>query len=273
MIKIARWGLAIVLAALLSVSAVSACATIEPGRTFGPNTPPIWPNSIASTCWDLIRGSDPDARTNYIYIGQRRREMPPSLNNPDVHFQMAYVWRQEFSDSKFIDIIMTEDYGSVSAAAADAREYARRLGKLPAFMRQNIAYIVGHVGDSNFYAESAAHFFVIFSERAKTRIANNDLEESFFHEAVHAALQQDDGGLGIPIFQAPGWARAGEGDNAYITEYAEMGGGQEDFAESALFGYAMLYYPERFTAEERNAIQQQIPRRLNFWRNVFMSRM
>lgn len=261
-------GLAALIALFLSICSANACATIEPDRSFGPNTPPIWPNSIASTCWDLIRATDPDALVRFTYIGQRRREMPPSVINPDVHYQMAYVWRAYFSDSKPIDIIMAEDYGSVSAAEADARQYARRLGKLPAFMRNGLAYIVGHVGDDDLTSEHAGHFFVLFSERARTRIANKDLEESFFHEAVHSTLQSTEGGMGLNLMETPAWWRAVEADSAYVTDYA-MTDGQEDFAESALFGYAMTFYPERFTDEERNAIQRQRmpgPIRSTAWR-------
>lgn len=265
------WAAFFIVVFLLNAPAL-ACATIEPGRTFGPNTPPIWPNSIASTCWDLIRGSDPDARTGFTYLGERTREMPPSLTHQDAHYERAYVWRVTFSDSRFIDILMSEDYGSLSLAADDARQYARRLGKLPAFMRNGIRHVVGHVGDANFYAEHSGHFFVIFSQRAATRIANNDLEESFFHEAVHAALQSTEGGMGLNLMETPEWQRAVGADEAYITDYA-MSDGQEDFAESALFGYAMTFYPERFTDAEREAIQAQIPNRLAFWRRHFTNRM
>lgn len=253
----------------VAVAWVILC-TAAAARGFGPGTAPIWPNSIASTNWDLIRSSDPDALTGITYIGFRVREMPPSLTNPDVSHGRAYVYRATFSDSKPIDLYMSKDYGSEAAARADVDKYAPRLGKLPRLYRKNIRYMVGHVGDGNLRAEDRGHFFTIFSERAAWRIANNDLEESFFHEATHAAIQYQWGGLGRNWLNSPKWRAAVRADKAFITAYAATSE-QEDFAESALFGYAMTFYPERFPEADRAAIQAQIPNRLAFWRNVFLN--
>lgn len=258
---------------LWAVFLLALCLVTTPtmGREYGPGTPPIWPNSIASTDWDLIRSDDPDALVGVTFIGIRRREMPPSLTNSRSHYERAFVYRATFTDSKPIDLLMSEDYGSEEAARADVEKYAPRLGKLPAFYRQNFYYLVGHVGDSNLTSEHLGHFFVIFSGRAATRIANNDLEESFFHEATHAALEARNG-IGLDLINSPKWLAAVEADNAFITDYAASSP-HEDFAESALFGFAMFFHPERFTAAERRAIKAQIPNRLAFWRRVFRNRM
>jgi hypothetical protein len=253
--------------------APSAIVATPPGRReYGPGTPPIWRNSIASTNWDLIRANDPDALTGVTFVGVISKEMPRSLSNRSAHQEQAYVFRATFRDSRPIDILMSEDYGSEAAARADVDKYAPRLGKLPSFYRNNLRYIVGHVGDSNLTSEDKGHFFVIFSERAAKRIANNDLEESFFHEATHAAVQKEAGGLGKNLLSSPRWRAAVEADRAYITAYAATSP-QEDFAESALFGYAMTFYPERFSDTDRTAIQAQIPHRLAFWREVFTNDM
>jgi hypothetical protein len=241
-------------------------------RDYGPGTPPIWENSIASTNWDLIRSDDPDALVGVIYIGVRTKEMPPSLRHDNAHFEQAYVYRASFSDSKTVDILMSEDYRSEAAARADVDQYAPRLGKLPAFYRNNLNYMVGHVGDSDLTSEDAGHFFVIYSDRAATRIANNDLEESFLHESTHASVQVRAGGMGFNLLSSLRWQAAVAADNAFITDYAASEA-QEDLAESALFGYAMTFYPERFSRAERRAIKAQIPHRLAFWRRVFLNKM
>jgi hypothetical protein len=239
-------------------------------RDYGPGTRPIWPNSIASTNWDLIRIDDPDALTDFTFVGVRSLEMPPNATNSSAHSENVYLYRATFSDSKTVNLRMSENYGSEEAAYADVRKYAHRLGKLPAFYRENLRYVVGHVGDGNFTSEDAGHFFVIFSDRAATRIANNDLEESFFHEATHAAIQKRASGMGVNLLSSLRWRAAVEGDGAYVTRYAASAP-QEDFAESALLGYAMTFYPERFPEADRAAIQAQIPNRLAFWRDVFLN--
>jgi hypothetical protein len=64
------------------------------------------------------------------------------------------------------------------------------------------------------------------------------------------------------------WKTAKARDNAYITNYAETED-QEDFAESALFAYTLIYHPERFPAAERTKIQKQIPNRIAFFMTVY----
>jgi hypothetical protein len=64
------------------------------------------------------------------------------------------------------------------------------------------------------------------------------------------------------------WNNAKALDNAYITHYA-MKNDQEDFAESALFAYTIVYHPERFPAADREKIEKQIPNRIAFFKNVY----
>ena len=256
---------------LIACLALASMPTLA--RDYGPGTPPIWPNTIASTSWDLIRATDPDALTGVTFVGlQDNIEMPPSVSNPNVSREQAYVFRAAFRDSKSIDLRMSKDYGSEAAARADVDKYAPRLGKLPKLYRDNIRYMVGHVGDSNLSSEDAGHFFVIFKARAEKRQTNNDLEESFFHEGTHAAIQRkSDDGVGVGLLYSapevlnPDWLAAVSADNAFVTTYAATSQ-QEDFAEHALVAYAMIFHPDRFPKADRAAIQKQIPNRIEFFR-------
>ena len=158
---------------------------------------------------------------------------------------------------------MDKDFGSMQAAQQDALRYTPRLGKLPALYRQNIKHLVVHNGgpDTTSFAEDKGHFFIIYSDNATKRIGTHDLEETFFHEGTHASIQVDH-------VDGSAWKTARERDNAYITDYAQSDE-QEDFAESALFAYTLIYHPERFPAAERAKIETQIPNRIAFFRNLF----
>ena len=55
-------------------------------------------------------------------------------------------------------------------------------------MRRMLDHVVIHRGNATAFAEYLGHFFVLYSANIKVRIRNHDLEETVFHEAVHATL-------------------------------------------------------------------------------------
>ncbi len=177
--------------------------------------------------------------------------------------QHAYVFNAYFTDSTQVKIVIDKDFGSREAAEQDAMRYTPRLGKLPSLYRQNLRHIVVHKGgaDTTAFARAKGHFFVIYSDNATKRIGTHDLEETFFHEGTHASIQ-------ATYLNAAAWKKAVALDNAYITNYARTDP-QEDFAESALFAYTIIYHPERFPAADRAKIEAQIPNRIAFFRDVY----
>jgi len=224
---------------------------------------PLYPSSIVATDFDFITDSDPNAFWTLDYLGLIPFEMPDKRPNPLPLLQDAYVFNAKFSDGTQVRIAESKEFGSKDAAQLDAERYISRLGKLPSVYRQKLRHIVVHKGgaDTTAFAEDKGHFFVIYSDNATKRIGTHDLEETFFHEATHATIQVDH------ILGAP-WIQAKTADNAFITDYAKSGG-QEDFAESALFAYTIIKHPERFPLDERTKIEQQIPNRIAFFRGIF----
>jgi hypothetical protein len=116
---------------------------------------------------------------------------------------------------------------------------------------------------------------MIYADRANTRILNNDLEESFFHEAAHASIQAhgSDDNLTLDDFNylaSPEWAaaKAADGSDGFITTYAQSQD-QEDFAEHALIAWTMIYHPERIPEPDRTWIAAKIPNRIAFFQNIF----
>jgi hypothetical protein len=109
------------------------------------------------------------------------------------------------------------------------------------------------------------------------RIANNDLEETFFHESVHASIQVhgSDDSLTIDDFSVlvdPAWIAAvnADGSAGYITEYAEDNSGAgEDLAEHALFAWTIIFHPERLPEPDRTYIEFKISHRIAYFRSLF----
>lgn len=233
------------------------------GRAVPSTTPPLYRSSVVGTDFDFITENDPDAFERLEYVGFKEFEMPDKRGTGEPLVQNAYVFDAHFTDGTKIGIALSKEFGSRQAADQDAMRYVPRLGKLPSLYRQNLRHVVVHKGgaDTTAFAEDKGHFLIIYADNATKRIGTHDLEETFFHEATHASIQ--DSYLG-----GAAWKKARTLDNAYITDYAKTDD-QEDFAESALFAYTLIYHPDRFPAAERAKIEKQIPNRIAFFRDVY----
>lgn len=229
-----------------------------------PASAPLYRSSVVGTDFDFITESDPNAFQRLEYVGFEEFEMPDKRKTGEPIIQSAYVFNAYFNDGTKIGIALDKAFGSRHAAEQDAMRYTPRLGKLPSLYRRNIRHIVVHMGgvDTTAFAEDKGHFFTIYSDNATKRIATHDLEETFFHEGTHASIQAD-------YLDGAAWTKAKAADNAYITDYAAKNA-QEDFAESALFAYTLIYHPERIPAPDRAKIEKQIPNRIAFFKNVYI---
>jgi chitodextrinase len=224
----------------------------------------LYSSSVVGTDFDYITDADPSAFQCLEYVGFMPFEMPDKTSNGPL-IQDAYIFNAHFSDGTTVGMALDKDFGSRSAAETDAMRYTSRLGKFPTLYRDNLNHIVVHQGgvDTTAFAEDLGHFFVVYSDNATKRISTHDLEETFFHEGTHAAIQDD-------YIRTAGWQNAKVADNAFITDYAETDD-QEDFAESALFAYTIIHNPERFPAADRANIEKTIPNRIAFFRTIYTS--
>lgn len=221
-----------------------------------PKASPLFNNSIVATAIDFIKTSDTDALLNVQFIGQESKEMPDSRN--DILFDNnTFVFKANFSDNTTIEIWCHSSFGTSAAAKEYADKLAPRLGKLPDFMRNNVNHVVVHKGDEGAFAESEANFFVLYSDNMDVRIENNDLEETVFHEAVHASLD-------LLHLNKTGWVNAQTKDGNFITNYASENVFQEDFAETMLFVYTMVKHPKRLTENLEDWVNTHLPNRYNY---------
>jgi len=117
--------------------------------------------------------------------------------------------------------------------------------------------VVVHLGGEDTTAFSDVGLIVLYSANATKRIGTHDLEETVFHEAVHAAWDR-------PHRESPAWREAQERDGRFVTDYAAKHPGGEDLAESALFAYALIHRPDRIPADEAARIREAIPARIEF---------
>jgi len=246
----------------ISLSAVATAPSPSEGNTSADASAP-YRSSVVGTDFDFITEDDPSAFDRLEFLGFQEFEMPDKRETGEPLVQNAYVFEAHFTDGPNIKIALDQEFGNREAAEQDASQYGVRLGKLPSLYRKIIRHITVNFGgsDTTAFAEDKGHFFTIYSGNASRRMGAHDLEETFFHEATHASIQES-------YLESPEWRGAVSRDNAYITEYAKTSA-QEDFAESALFAYTIIHHPERFPESEREMILETIPNRIEFFRRAF----
>lgn len=222
---------------------------------------PLFKFSITSNTIDFIKSTDPDAFETLTYLGQEKKEMPDSRTE-ELFDKESYVFNANFANGKKIDVWCHSSFGSKSAAEEYANKLCLRIGKLPAVQRDELNHVIIHTGNAPAFAETAGRFFVLYADNMDQRISENHLEETVFHESVHASLQDIHE-------QTLEWKTAQLTDGNYVTEYAKSLPSLEDMPESALFCYVVLKHPERLSSDIENWIKDYMPNRLEFFKDIY----
>lgn len=224
------------------------------------DTKPLFTNSIVSTDLDFIKATDPDAFVSVVYKGQETKEMP-GANSGNLIDNNTFIFEATFTNGKKVQIWAHSTFGNKTNAEGYINKLTPRLGKLPNFMRDKLLHVVIHKGDGGAFAEDAGRFFVLYSENMDTRIRNNDLEETVFHESIHVALD-------LKYAESDLWKKAQKDDTIFITNYAESRPTKEDLAETAIFVYTMMKYPERLPSNVVEWVKTNIPNRYKFLEDI-----
>lgn len=222
---------------------------------------PLYPNSVVSNDIDFILSTDPDSFSSLAYIGQQKKEMPDKRGG-GLFDNSAYVFETSFEGGKKIGVWCHSDFGSKEEAQKYADKLCPRLGKLPGVMRDMLDHVVIHKGNETAFAETNGHFFVLYSENMDARISTHDLEETVFHESVHASIQST-------YKNNQEWKQAQNTDPSFVTDYAKQKVDLEDMPESALFAYTLIVHPGRLSADIEKWLNTNIPNRIAFFRKIF----
>lgn len=254
------------IASLLLAVAVGLHVQESCGQEYG--------SSVVGTDFDFITAEDPSAFLELVFVRESNAEMPDKRDDDRDLFQPAFIFRASFVDAarkgetaptgkrtaavpKTIDLFIDAAFGTRNAARAEAMRYVDPLGKLPSVLRRGVDRVVVHRGGPNTTAFSDVGLIVMYSENATARIGTHDLEETTFHESVHAAWDARHA-------RSPAWRRAQAADGNFITVYARRQPDLEDLAESALFAHTLTNHPERIPQADRERIRQTIPHRIAF---------
>jgi len=230
---------------------------------FGAITPasagdgPPYPSSVVGTDFDFITESDPDTFVRLDDQGRGTAEMPDKSDRSAPLRQPAFLFVAHFNDGTRVNLAIDLDFKTQAAARAEAPRYTPRLGKLPTALRRGVDRVVVHKGGENVTAFSDVGLIVVYSDNATKRIGTHDLEETIFHESVHAAWDKRHA-------RSAEWIDAQKRDGVAVTDYARKNPQGEDLAESALFAYTLVHHPNRIPPDEAAKIAQAIPNRIAF---------
>ncbi len=212
--------------------------------------------SIVGTDFDIITDNDPSSFVKLEYQGVRSAEMPDKTSAGEL-FRKAHILQASFGDKTTIDIAIDSQFETAEAAETEALRYAIRLGKLPRVLRSGVQRLVVHHGKEDTTAFSDQGLIVIYSANATKRIETNDLEETLFHESVHAAWD-------LKYAKSADWKRAQVADGTFATMYAKRKPELEDLAESTLLAFAVIHHVDRLPPKDAERIQRAIPARIQF---------
>ena len=225
---------------------------------------PLFPNSVVSNDIDFILDTDLDVFEDLNFIGLDNKEMPGEPNGGELFDTNTFIFKANFIDGNSLEIWCHSSFLTQETAKEYADKLCPRLGKLPDFQRNLLDHVVIHNGDGGAFAEIEGQFFILYSENMDERISTHDLEETVFHESVHASYQfmyQND----------PSWLDAQIQDPTFVTEYAQNNPQIEDLAESALFAYTLITHPGRLDSDIEQWLIDNIPNRLEWFGLIYES--
>lgn len=216
-------------------------------------------DSTADTVFDIIRSDDLSTFRCLEYIGQDDRQIWDKRvdGEPVVN---AFLFLADYTDGTAIEIAVNPEFATVDDAHKEAMRYAVPLGQLPFVLRAGVKRFSIHGGDKAFHAGTAQ--IVVYAQKASLRIEQNHLEESLFHEAVHASLDDEHR-------EAPAWKEAQRADGRFLTSYGQSRPEREDLAETALFAFALLRFPDRFPPVDSETVMKTVPHRFAYIKQLF----
>ena len=224
---------------------------------------PLFENSVVSNDIDFIKSDDPSVPFKVSETARGRREMPDKRNN-QLFLDQVFTFSLLYEDGTGVKIWASPEFNESKAAAHYVSFIGAALGKQPTALRKKLSHVVLHKGDETAYAEEEGRFFVLYSENIEKRVSTHDLEETVFHETIHATLEAEHA-------KNQAWIKAQNSDPGFITEYAAKHPQKEDLPESALFAYTLLKTPDRLPRDIQQAIHETMPHRLEYFRILFQS--
>ena len=210
------------------------------------------------TVWinpDIITSSDPTAFQDITAAGRGERTMFDRRVSGWITIN-AYLFNAQFDDGLTSEIQVNPEFGSASAALAEAIKYGRVIGQLPTVLRTDVETVWIHKG--NHPLGGGNNNILIHVDRAEDSKKGGFLEEELVHEGAHSSLDPTHS-------EDPDWIAAQKADGNFISTYARDYPKREDIAESFLSYLAVRYRSARVSPSYEKTILKTIPNRIVYF--------
>lgn len=236
----------------IHLGVASLVAILASPLAMAQDAPPF--SDTAGTVFDIIQTGDPSAFVCLRYDGQAARQIWDKRVDGEPVIE-AYLFSALYRDGAKIEFAVNPEFENAEAARAEALRIAPALGQLPGTLRAGIARFNLHKGDAAPHAGTGSITF--YQDTITQRLSYKHLEESLFHESVHASWDAEHR-------LAPDWQAAQMADGRFLTGYAQSRPEREDLAETALFAYALSHHPDRFPPVDSADTRRAVPHRLAY---------
>ncbi|WP_158966845.1 hypothetical protein [Chachezhania sediminis] len=235
---------------LCRLARVALTVALLPAGAVAAGDPPF--DSTADTVFDIIATDDPSTYLCLADAGRGLRQMWDKRRGAEFDLD-AFLFAAPFIEGPPVEIVVNPEFGTATAARAEALRYAHPLGQLPLVLREGIRQFGIHRGNPTYSAGPGKVF--VYAGRTDLRIGENHLEESLLHEAVHASFD-------ARFEQTAVWAAAQKADPGSVTPYAQSRPVAEDLAETTLFAYGFATHPNRIPPVDTADTRAVAPARL-----------
>ena len=198
-----------------------------------------------------------------MYLGQGEEEILAADKGGYELVSDAHLFRAEFSDGTSIAMRAHPEIGDVNAATAEVDRYTKALGQLPHVLRADVCRFAVRHGDETATA-SFREGMSVQTGNMDVRIGDNRMEETLFHEAIHTSLDHKHS-----YGRSQDWLDAQEADGKWLTSYGRENPDSEDFAETALYAWALMNHPDRVPDDQAAAWSERVPNRIAYLEDLF----
>jgi len=220
---------------------------------------PLYASSVVDTDFDFIRETDRSVLESVAFVEKGVAEMPDKVATQEL-MQPAYQFRAAYKDGVRVDFYVSERAGAQAVAQNYVDLAAIRLGRIPHVLRRGVNRVVINEGDATAFSDIG--LIVLYTKNMGKRISTHDLEETIFHESVHATWDKAHA-------EAAGWVSAQRSDPGFLTNYGRTHPKGEDLAETALFAVTMVHHPDRLPEDVKAQVRAQVPARLAYISKLF----
>ncbi len=204
---------------------------------------------------DLLRPGDPAAAYCLADLGVAPGEFYDKDADELVFPEQTYFFEARYDDGTIVEIRIHPDLTGEAVAMTQAERVAAPISLLPTELRQKIERVGFLGGESTAQADGGGEGIHVYERNVTVREQANRFEETLFHESVHTSLDDSVG-------SSAEWIAAQQADGEFLTEYAASNPQSEDLAETSLYAWALLHFPQRISEADAQAWRAAIPERI-----------